>query len=274
MIRVTVLVENTAVKAKQRAEHGLSMLIERDGEFILFDTGQTNAIVHNARLMGVDLTKVKKVILSHGHYDHVGGLKFVLDYAKPKVYAHPEIFRKRYSKLSDDGNLRYIGIEDREFFEGKGAEFVLSEEPIEVAKGVFTTGFENMTTDFEEVDKNFVYEKDEKLVKDNVEDDMSVVLDTRDGLFVLFGCAHRGIINIILDVEKKFGKKVIGFAGGTHLGPASEKQRKETIKALKGMDLKMMGSSHCTGIKMTARLYCEFGERVFFNNVGNVIELE
>jgi len=274
MVRITVLVENTAVKAKQRAEHGLSMLIEKDGEVVLFDTGQTDAIVHNAKLLGVDLTKIKKVILSHGHYDHVGGLKYVLDYTKPKVYAHPEIFRKRYSKLSDDGNLRYIGIEDRGFFESKGAGFVLSEEPIEVIKGVFTTGFENMTTDFEEVDKNFVYEKDGKLVKDNVEDDMSVVLDTNDGLFVLFGCAHRGIINIILDVEKKFGKRVIGFAGGTHLGPASDRQKEETIKALKDMDIKMIGSSHCTGIRMTARLFCEFSERVFFNNVGNVIELE
>ncbi len=274
MIKITVLVENTAVRAKQRAEHGLSMLIERDGEFILFDTGQTDAIVHNAELIGVDLTKVNKVILSHGHYDHVGGLKFVLDYTKPKVYARPEIFRKRYSKLSDDGNLRYIGIEDRGFFESKGAEFVLSEEPIEVAKGVFTTGFESMTTGFEEVDKNFVCEKNGKFVKDNVEDDMSVVLDTKDGLFVLFGCAHRGIINIILDVEKKFGKKVVGFAGGTHLGSASEKQRDETIKALKRINLKMMGPSHCTGVEMTARLHCEFGNRVFFNNVGNVIELE
>ncbi len=274
MIKVTVLVENTAVKAKQRAEHGLSMLIERDRDVVLFDVGQTDAIVHNAKLMGIDLTRIEKVILSHGHYDHVGGLKYVLDYTKPKVYAHSEIFRKRYSKLSDDGNLRYIGIEERGFFESKGVRFVLSEEPVEVIKGVYTTGFENMTTDFEEVDRNFVYEKGVELVKDNVEDDMSVVLDTKDGLFVLFGCAHRGIINIILDVEKKFGKKVVGFAGGTHLGPASEKQREETIKALKGMNLKMMGPSHCTGIKMTARLYCEFGEKVFFNNVGNVIELE
>ncbi len=131
--------------------------------------------------MGVDLTRVKKVIISHGHYDHAGGLKYVLDYTKPKVYAHPEIFRKRYSKLSSDENLRYLGIKSRGFFESKGAKFILSKEPVEVIKGVFTTGFEDMATDFEEVDKNFVYEKNGKFVKDNVEDDMSVVLDTKDG---------------------------------------------------------------------------------------------
>lgn len=274
MIRIITLVENTATKAKQVAEHGLSMLIERDNEAVLFDTGQTDALIRNAGLLGVDLGRIDKVVLSHGHYDHGGGLKYLLEFTKPKVYAHPEIFRRRYSKLSDDGNLRYIGIEKKEFYENMGAEFILNENPIEVINGVYTTGYEEMSTDFEEVDRNFVYEEGGKFVKDNVEDDMSVVIDTKDGLFVLFGCAHRGIINIILDAQRKFGKKVFGFAGGTHLGPASERQRKKTIDTLKSMDLSVLGPSHCTGIKMTSMLFCEFGNRVFFNNIGNIIELD
>ncbi len=274
MIRIITLVENTATKAKQRAEHGLSMFIERDGERVLFDTGQTDAVVHNAKLLGVELSGIDKVILSHGHYDHGGGLKHIADFSKFTVFAHPEIFRKRYSKLSDDGNLRYIGIEDRSFYEDLGVEFSLSEKPQEVIGGVYTSGFENMTTDFEEVDRNFVYEKDRELVKDDVPDDMSVVIDTKDGVFVLFGCAHRGIINIMRDVEKKFGKKVVGFAGGTHLGPASKMQRERTTEALKSMDLKVMAPSHCTGLMMTSKLFCEFGSRVIFNNVGSVIEID
>ena len=274
MIRIITLVENTATKAKQRAEHGLSMFIERDGERVLFDTGQTDAVVHNAKLLGVELSGIDKVILSHGHYDHGGGLKHIADFSKFTVFAHPEIFRKRYSKLSDDGNLRYIGIEDRSFYEDLGVEFSLSEKPQEVIGGVYTSGFENMTTDFEEVDRNFVYEKDRELVKDDVPDDMSVVVDTKDGVFVLFGCAHRGIINIMRDVEKKFGKKVVGFAGGTHLGPASKMQRERTTEALKSMDLKVMAPSHCTGLMMTSKLFCEFGSRVIFNNVGSVIEID
>jgi len=274
MIKITTIVENTATKARFRAEHGLSMLIEKDGESILWDTGQSDCIVHNAKILGIDLSKIKIVALSHGHYDHVGGLEYLLDYTSPVVYAHPEIFRKRYSKLSDDGNLRYIGIKDRKFYEDKGAQFKLSTEPVEIFKGIFTSGFEDMHTDFEEIDKNFVYEKDGEYIKDNVEDDMSLVIDMQEGLFVLFGCAHRGIINIMDDIEKRFGKKIIGFLGGTHLGPASENQRERTVEELKKREcIQIMGPSHCTGMTMSAALFCEFRDKVIFNNVGTVVQL-
>ncbi len=275
MIKITTLVENTATKARFRAEHGFSMLIEKDGELILWDTGQTDAVIHNAKLLNIDLSKIKKVALSHGHYDHVGGLKYLLDYTQPTVYAHPDIFRKRYSKLSDDGSLRYIGIEDRDFFEKKKAKFVLNDKPIEITEGIFTTGFEDMHTDFEEVDKNFVYETQNGYQKDYVDDDMSLVIDTKDGLFVLFGCAHRGIINIIDNVENHFNKKVIGFLGGTHLGPASPNQREKTIEELQKRDyIKIMGPSHCTGMLMNAELFCNFKNRIIFNNVGTITTIE
>ncbi len=274
MIRIITIVENTAIKAKFKAEHGLSMLIEKDGEYILWDTGQTDSIIHNAKLLNIDLSKIKIVALSHGHYDHVGGLKYLLKYTSPTIYAHPYIFRKRYSKVSDNGNLRYIGIENREFYEKKGAKFILKDTPVEIVNGIFTTGFEDMHTDFEEVDKNFVYEKNGEYVKDYVEDDMSLVIELKDGLFILFGCAHRGIINIIDNMEKQFGKKVIGFLGGTHLGPASKHQREKTIKELKKRDcIKIMGPSHCTGMLMSANMYCEFKDKIIFNNVGTIVEL-
>ncbi len=274
MIKITTIVENTATRAGFRAEHGLSMLVERNGETVLWDTGQTDTLIHNAKLLSVDLSKIETVALSHGHYDHGGGLRYLLEYTKPTVYAHPEIFRKRYSKAGGSGKLRYIGIEDRETYESLGARFVLTDKPTEIIEGVFLLGFEEMHTDFEEVDRNFVYEKDGELIKDNVEDDTTLVLELQESLFLLFGCAHRGIINIIDDAEKIFGKPVIGFLGGTHLGPAGETQRKQTIEELKNRPhIRIMGPSHCTGLYMTSKLFCAFGDRVIFNNTGTEIEI-
>jgi 7,8-dihydropterin-6-yl-methyl-4-(beta-D-ribofuranosyl)aminobenzene 5'-phosphate synthase len=272
MIRLTTLVENTASWAGFRSEHGFSVFVETDNGAFLFDTGATDCLIHNAKFLDIDLARVEKVVLSHGHYDHAGGLPYLLKYTKPVVYAHPEIFRERYAQIGTD--LRYIGIEKRDSYEKKGVTFILRDEPVEIIKGVHTTGFEEMTTDFEEVDKNFVYKVGDAYEKDDVPDDMSLVLHTGKGLFVIFGCAHRGIINIIRQTEKQFGKKVFGFIGGTHLGPANDIQRERTMEALREMDMEIMGPSHCTGLLMTARLYCEFNNKVVFNNAGSVVELD
>ncbi len=272
MIRLTTMVENTATRGMLRAEHGFSVLVETDNGSFLFDTGQTDALIHNARVLNKDISLIEKVVLSHGHYDHCGGLSYLSELAKPVVYAHPEIFRERYHQ-SRSGR-RYIGIEKRSFYEDRGIQFVLNDKPTEIINGAYTTGVEEMRTDFENIDKNFVYKDHNEYKKDDVIDDMSLVLETGKGLFVVFGCAHRGIINIIRQVEEQFRKKVFGFIGGTHLGPADDIQKIRTIEELRKSDISIIGPSHCTGLLMTARLYCEFKNRVVFNNVGTVIELD
>ncbi|MGC8616676.1 MAG: MBL fold metallo-hydrolase [Desulfurella sp.] len=271
-MKLITLVENTSTGGTLKAEHGLSVLIESENSRVLFDTGQSDCIIHNAKTLNVNLQNIDKIVLSHGHYDHVGGLKYVLQYAKAPIIAHPEIFRKRYSKKGD--KLRYIGIEDKSFFEHLGAHFEFSTKPQQVSKNIYTTGFVELKTDFEEVDKDFVFESNGQHIKDDVPDDLSLILDLKEGLFIVFGCAHRGIINIINHCENTFNKKVIGFIGGTHLGPASKFQKEKTVETLKTMQqLKIIGPSHCTGIAMTCALANEFPDKIIYNNVGTVIDL-
>lgn len=271
-MKLLTLVENTSTGSNLRSEHGLSILIESNGQYVLFDTGQSDCIIHNAKLLNINLEKINKIVLSHGHYDHVGGLKYVLQHSKVPIIAHPEIFRKRYSKQGD--KLRYIGIEDGDFFAHLGAQFEFDTKPAEVIKNIYTTGFVDLKTEFEEVDKNFVYEQNGEYIKDDVPDDLSLVLDLKEGIFIIFGCAHRGIINIINHCEKTFNKKVIGFIGGTHLGPAGKVQKEKTIEHLRTMQqLNIIGPSHCTGLLMTCTLAKEFTEKILFNNTGTLIDL-
>ncbi len=271
MVSIITVVENTSRGGLLKAEHGLSFLIEKDGELMLFDTGQSDAILWNCDKLGIDLSSVEYIVLSHGHYDHVGGLEHILEFSKPEIVAHPEIFRERYAR-TPTGDMRYIGIKKREFYESRGAKFIFDDRPREVMDGIFTSGFEPMATDFESVDRGFVYRDGDVYRPDDVPDDMSLVIETERGLFVVFGCAHRGIINIINHVENVFGRKVFGFVGGTHLGPAPTNQKEKTIVKLRDMGLEVIAPLHCTGLAMACRLYREFGNRVVFANVGSTIE--
>lgn len=270
-MRLTTLVENRSARAGLCAEHGLSVLVENGEDRLLFDTGQSGCFLENARALGIDLSGIGKVVLSHGHYDHAGGVLHLCDVTRPVVYAHPEIFRKRYA--GKGGHLRHIGIEERSAYEEKGVRFVLGDTPREVIAGVYTTGFEEMVTGFEAVDKGFVYRTPTGYADDDVPDDLSLVLDVPRGLFILFGCAHRGIVNIIRQSERHFGKKVFGFMGGTHLGPAGEAQLNHTVEALRGMDLEIVAPLHCTGAVPTARLKAEFDDAFVAANGGVSIEV-
>jgi len=140
-VRLTFLCENYVLQGKGLiGEHGLSLLVEREGRYILFDTGQGLGLVPNARTLGVDLSRVEGVVLSHGHYDHTGGLAELLHQTKGlKVTAHPDLFSPKYSRRH--GGLRYIGVPyPKDALEGWGAELDLRREPMQVLPGVFTTG--------------------------------------------------------------------------------------------------------------------------------------
>jgi 7,8-dihydropterin-6-yl-methyl-4-(beta-D-ribofuranosyl)aminobenzene 5'-phosphate synthase len=268
-IKVTTLSENTA-KAGFLAEWGISMLVEVDGMKVLFDTGESISTVHNAQLLGVDLLAIDRIVLSHGHADHTGGLREVLRRAGQKeVIAHPAVWGKKYGHLKGEPE-RYIGIPFvREGLEALGASFNLSAEPVKLSDRVMTTGEIPMVTDYEEIDLDSSVREGDRQEPDNLADDLALIIDAEFGLVVILGCAHHGIVNTLRHAQKLTGKELIYAAiGGTHLLYASEERLVKTAAALQEMGVQYLGVSHCTGFAASAYLAHEFGDRFFLNNAG------
>jgi len=270
---ITTLVEDTVSKPDLLAEHGLSVLLETEDEAILFDTGQHYALLHNATKMGIDLSKVDKIVLSHGHSDHTGGLGDALKASGGAyVYGHPNIFEAKYSKRKCE--QRSIGIPyTRECLQLRGAELHLSKEPVQIADGIQTTGEIERQTDFETIHDRLCVMRDGMLVRDDLMDDLSLIVAGREGVTVIFGCGHSGVINTLIQVRQMIGDTPISMVvGGIHLIDATEDRIDRTIRDLKEFNIGKLALCHCTGMLAMVKLYEAFGDRLLFNHVGTQIE--
>ena len=283
-IRVSVLAENIAGGPRILGEWGWGVLIEVDGQRILFDTGPSISSCHNARTMGIELGQVDKVVLSHSHFDHTGGLHDFLLSRRGKgvsVIAHPHIWSKRYIRAKDEDEYTFMGMPfQRQELESLGARFELATNPVELSENSLTSGEIPMTTDFEKKSIPAFgglgrYIKDDSgIITDTVLDDMAIIVKTEVGLVVILGCAHRGIINTLRHARNITGiEKIYAVLGGAHLYSESSERVETTIAALKELDVQRMGLCHCTGLKAITRMVQEFGERFFFCSAGTIHQL-
>ncbi|MBN2644590.1 MAG: MBL fold metallo-hydrolase [Desulfuromonadaceae bacterium] len=273
---VTILCENSVGRAIPAiGEHGFACLVETPATRLLVDSGQGLGIERNARVLGKDLREVDQIVISHGHYDHAGGLDLVLAQTGPiDVYAHPQIFVPRYHRT--DHALRFIGIPKRQqVFEALGARFCWTPQFQQIAEGVYVTGEVERRTDYEKGEPSLVVKGDDgAFTADPFVDDMAVVVRSSRGLVVVLGCAHAGMINTLLHVQKHLpGEPIHAVVGGTHLGPASPDQFERTVADLERFGIEKIGVSHCTGQARAAQLRERIGQRFFFGSVGAVLEI-
>ncbi len=255
-------------------EHGLSFFIEAGKRKVLFDTGQGLALPVNAKALGIDLASVEAVVLSHGHYDHTGGLKALLSVNRRfTLFAHPDAFAHKFSRR--DNRVHPIGLSmGQKDLEATGIRVVLSTAPMEVVPGITTTGEIPMETAYERIDTALFTGKCEALQPDPLKDDLSLILHARNGHGVLLGCAHRGVVNILTQVEKINGKKrLLALAGGLHLTGASGARVNRIMEALERFSPEILAPGHCTGFPAVFRLWAAFEENFRLNQVGNVIRI-
>ncbi|HZK54825.1 MAG TPA: MBL fold metallo-hydrolase [Desulfosporosinus sp.] len=273
-LKVTILVENTVgVSLGLLSEWGLSMLLDFGDERLLFDTGEQGSLISNAHILGHDLLHIDRVILSHGHYDHTGGLfKFLQYRGRVPVYAHPDLFNGHYGRRLN--GPKYLGVPFRqEQLESAGAEFHWHKEPVELRPGLWLSGEIPRKTTFEKLDDTFLEITGGRVVQDTLSDDLSLFYETDLGLVILLGCAHSGLVNIVEHAKRVTGvKRIRAILGGTHLAPANLDQKKQTIDYLRELDLTCLAPNHCTGLDMMSKLATELPGAFVFAATGTMLE--
>jgi 7,8-dihydropterin-6-yl-methyl-4-(beta-D-ribofuranosyl)aminobenzene 5'-phosphate synthase len=275
-LRITTLSENTTGLRSFLGELGLSILVETDEVNILFDTGQSISASHNAELLGIDLSRIDKIVLSHGHFDHTGGLRQILRRIgkEIEIIAHPDMWAVKY-KCREGQEAEYIGIPfHRQTLESLGARFNLTTEPVRITDNIMTTGEIPMVTDYEKIEPSLQVKEGNRFKPDKLRDDQALIINTETGLVVILGCAHRGIINTLYHAQQITGVKTIyTVLGGCHLLNATEERVWLTIAALKELEVQRLGVCHCTGLPASAIMAQEFGDGFFFSNAGTSISL-
>jgi 7,8-dihydropterin-6-yl-methyl-4-(beta-D-ribofuranosyl)aminobenzene 5'-phosphate synthase len=274
-LKITVLVENTAGKRGLLAEHGLSFLIETGRSKVLFDTGQGLTLRHNTEKLNVDLKTIHAVVLSHGHYDHTGGLTFALNGMDcPRLYVNPEAFSLKYTR-NPDGSAREVGMTaGNKITAGELAEIVFVEEKTMIAPGLFLTGPVPRTTDFEDTGGSFFKDPDCR-TPDDLPDDQAVFVETAAGTVVILGCAHSGIINTLRYIQTLTANRPIHTViGGMHLVNAGPERMDRTVEELRRFNIQRLIPCHCTGFAAIVRLWNEFPGKCETCPAGTVIQIE
>ena len=284
-VDITVLVEDTVHQARMRAEHGLSLYLEAGGQRILFDTGASALFLGNAKNLGLHLNDLDALVLSHNHYDHTGGVEFLIDLysGAPSIYAHPKTFSQSYAKAKAGREpsprrqaARPIGFPYPLGLEGlqkRGIKLTMNREPLEILKGVWLSGEVPRNCPFEEVGKSFFLDPQLTQV-DDVVDDQALILNSERGLIVISGCCHSGMVNTLEAVTSLFpGIPLWAVVGGFHLLHADARRIKRSVDYLKSLDPKQVIAGHCSGFDALCSLRRAFGKRFRRLSVGERFSL-
>jgi 7,8-dihydropterin-6-yl-methyl-4-(beta-D-ribofuranosyl)aminobenzene 5'-phosphate synthase len=273
-LRVSILCEDSLSRRGLVGEHGLSILVETADARVLLDAGPSAATVQNARSMDLELAPLDAIVISHGHYDHTGGLAAILaELGGATVIVHPLAFRERYA-LRGTGAHRFIGPPHTvRKYQQLGAEFTFSEGPVHLGNGLWTTGEVQQAHKSCLDSTRLCIKRDGELMRDDFRDDVSLVAHLDGGLVVLTGCGHAGVCNIVAHAQRLMSRQPVhALIGGTHLVAAHEGEIRDTAARLHEMGVEAIMPCHCTGQRAFAVLEDAFPGKVVKVATGDVVE--
>ncbi len=274
-MKLTVLSENTSVSDALENEHSLSVYIETADHHILFDTGASCIFKRNAERLGVDLATVDLLVISHGHYDHGGGLRTFLEVnTRAKIYIHKQAFEAYYSKRLE--GIASIGFDqtllpnDRFVFCGDQA---VIDENIEVFSRVKSKRF------FPSCNATLLMKRGDEFVPDDFAHEQNLVIQQNGKTMLIAGCAHKGIVNIVDACKDRLGQYPDYVVGGFHLtgSRGNQSEASDVVDAI-GEYLASTPSRyfscHCTGMENYQRLKRILGEKIQSISTGDRISIE
>lgn len=274
-LNITILVDNRSNQDNLKSEHGLSLWIEADDRKILFDAGQSDILLQNAKTLGIDLSSADTFIISHGHYDHTGGLESILQ-VNPSIniYCHSGVFSPRYSR-QPDGRTKPVGMQKKAYaaLHKKFDHIKWVNTPRFLNDHIGITGPIPRKSTFEDTGGAFYFDYDAKR-PDLINDDMAMWFRTGQGLCIVTGCCHSGLVNTISYIQSLEPEiPVYMILGGLHLVNASGERIKNTCDFLNSLNINQIIPCHCTGDKAVEYMQNRLGKSVEPGEVGKKIDI-
>lgn len=276
-MKITVLVENTG-PSELKIEHGLSLYIEFNDKKYLLDAGQSDSFFKNAHALSIDLDRVDKAVLSHGHYDHGNGFMVFLNQYKDKVvYGAKNIFDDYYS--GSGGSVHYIGLSSK--LKQMKNRFNTISMDIKIDEKIYLILDDVSNTKEIGVQKKLYKKVDDVLQPDNFDHELSLVFDTPKGLVICNSCSHAGLESIVNNIKKRLNKPVYAYVGGLHM--KSTKNHIETSSFTEEQiqnlciyikkNIQYVLTGHCTGNVSYDLLKKYLKDRIDFLTTGKTIEI-
>ncbi|MDD3413835.1 MAG: MBL fold metallo-hydrolase [Lachnospiraceae bacterium] len=277
MIKITTLIENNPDdNGELLFEHGLSLYIETNGTKILFDTGKSGDFLKNAKSLNKSLEELDFCIISHGHYDHSGGvIKLISKISKyPRFIVGEEFFKLKYKTVETPYYIFNGNSFDEDFLRKNNVNLIkVKKDMIYLTNQIIVFHHFFRYTDYEKRNSRFYIKENEEYLPDDFDDEIVLGMITDKGLVVVVGCSHVGIINILKTISERVDIPIYAVVGGTHLIEADECRMQKTMDALKEMKVQLIAVSHCTGEEGIQHMRQELKQQFHYNNTGNVIEI-